>query len=261
MSNIIKTLTLIIGFLAISQASTAQTHVQQLALEGHDGDRITGFIYQHANTKKDAPIALLMHGLMGSSLHWLAEGNMSYGDDLTDMLISKGYRVLALDARAHGARKKGQKPYERVKGARAGNPEAYIEMIENTVQDYNTVLERMLTRNFKETSHVLAVGYSMGAQMGVLLSAKNDKVTHLVTMVPPAVKNVPAVSPGNFADKVSVPWLLITASDDQFSKPEDNQHLVDVAGKSLTNIELKSGHALPKKYLAEVANWVEAIAP
>ncbi len=56
----------------------AQTNVQQLALEAPDGNRITGFIYQNIKTEKDAPLAILMHGMTGSSLGWLAYNHGAY---------------------------------------------------------------------------------------------------------------------------------------------------------------------------------------
>jgi pimeloyl-ACP methyl ester carboxylesterase len=256
MNRYIKIFFIFAAIVAYSYSASAQTNIQQLALEAHDGDRITGFIYQNRKTAKDAPIAILLHGLMGSSLHWLADNNLSYGDDVTALLIKKGFRVVALDARAHGARKNGDKPIQRVKKARAGNPEAYIDMIENTVTDYNTLIKRLVERNFKETRDILVIGYSMGAQMSILLAAENDQITHLITMVPPAVKNVPKVSPLNYADKVTASWLLMTAEKDEYSKPKDNSALLNAVKSELTHKEFESGHVLPKEYVESIEKWI-----
>jgi len=237
----------------------ADTQMKTIVLEAHDGDRIHGYIYQNSKVEKNAPIALLMHGLTGASLHWIADGFPMYGGNLTDSLIEKGYRVVAIDARAHGARKNDMSPYARVKAARKGEPGSYKSMIENTIDDYNTLIAD-LQREFPEAEHLVAIGYSMGAQMAVLLSAENPAVTHLVTMVPPFVENVPAVAPINHAADVKVPWLLMTANKDQFSTPEENARLVAKISSPLDHKSFDSGHVLPVEYLTVVTSWIADIA-
>ena len=255
-TNLIKTIFVALVIATSSAPGWAQTFVQQLGYDAPDGNRITGFVYQSKDTRKDAPIAVLMHGLMGSSLHWLAADNLAYGDDVTAMLLARGYRIVALDARAHGARREEKKPMALVKAARRGNSEAYQNMIKGTVKDYQFLLDKVM-KNYKKTKHVLVVGYSMGAQMGTLLAAQDDRVTHLATMVPPAVRNVPEVSPIKFASDVQVPWLLITSTKDEFSTHEQNAELIAAAGKTPTNVSFDSGHMLPEGYVGSIENWLD----
>lgn len=255
--NLIKSVLVALAITTTSLPGWAQTFVQQLGYDAPDGDRITGFIYQSRDTASDAPLAVLMHGLMGSSLYWLAADNFAHGDDVTAMLLARGYRVVALDAREHGARLGAKKPMELVKAARKGETEAYRMMINDTVDDYQFLLDRVM-KNFDGTRHILVVGYSMGAQMGTMLAAQDDRVTHLATMVPPAVRNVPEVSPINFAPDVQVPWLLLTAMKDEFSTNEQNAELIKVAGQTLTNVSFDSGHALPQSYVNAIANWLDS---
>lgn len=260
MRNTIKTLSLVLvmtaGTLFTSLSAYADTYVQQFAYEGHDGNRITGFIYQKADTKKDAPLAILMHGLTGSSLYWLAAHNMTYGAELTDMLLQKGYRIIALDARSHGARKDDMKPMIRVKAARKGKSAPYQAMIKNTVLDYNFIVNKV-KKNFTDPKHILVLGYSMGAQMGVLFTAQNEDVAYLATMIPPAVNNVPEVAPVNHATNVKVPWLLMTANKDQFSTKKQNDALAAAAAGPITHIKFDSGHGLPKDYLSTIDTWMK----
>lgn len=251
---ILKIAALTAVIMTASLASFGQTYVQQLGYDAPDGDRITGFIYQSVETKKDAPLAVLMHGMTGSSLYWLAAENVMHGDDITAKLVERGYRVLALDARVHGARSKEQKPMELVKAARGGDSAAYQAMIIQTVGDYRYILDKLLER-FK-SEQVLVVGYSMGAQMGTLLAATDNRVTHLVTMVPPAIRNVPEVSPIHFAADVKVPWLLITAENDQFSSTQQNVELIEKAGPLMRNVSFDSKHMLPGAYVLSVENWL-----
>ena len=245
--------------LTVSTITYAETYVQQLGYDAPDGNRITGFVYQSTSTPKDAPLAILMHGLMGSSLYWLAEDNVMSGDDITAALIERGYRVVALDARAHGARIIDKKPIEYVMAARKGDSAAYVAMIKNTVDDYRFLLDK-LSRQFGEADHVLAVGYSMGAQMATLLTADDKRVTHLVTMVPPAVRNVSEVAPISHAANVTVPWLLITADQDEYSSNEQNFELIAVAGRTPEVISFDSKHMLPSAYVSSVENWLDSIS-
>jgi alpha/beta superfamily hydrolase len=143
--------------------------------------------------------------------------------------------------------------------ARSGNADDYTQMIQATVNDYDQVITQLATVKFNKAKHKVVIGYSMGAQMGIILSAQNEHVSHLITMVPPAVKNVPVVSPIAFVEKVAIPWLLILASDDQFSTPEDNKNLVANASKLMEHKTFSSGHMLPSDYVTEVTHWLKNI--
>ena len=254
--NLIKSAFVALAIVTSSTAGWAQTFVQQLGFDAPDGDRITGFVYQSRDTAKDAPLAVLMHGMTGSSLYWLAAENFAHGDDVTAILLARGYRIVALDAREHGARRGDKKPMELVMAAREGDTEAYQKMINNTVGDYQFLLDRVM-RNFEDSKHVLVIGYSMGAQMGTMLAAQDKRVTHLATMVPPAVRNVPEVAPIKFAPDVQVPWLLLTAANDEYSTSEQNVELIAAAGQTPINVSFDSGHALPQNYVDSIANWLD----
>ncbi|PCI62700.1 MAG: alpha/beta hydrolase [Kordiimonadales bacterium] len=258
MKQITISLCLTLAFLFAPVSANADTQMQTLVLDAHDGERISGFLYQGEKTAKDAPIALLMHGLTGSNLHWIADGFPSYGGKLSAMLIDKGYRVVAIDARAHGVRKNDISPIERVMAARSGKPTAYRAMIENTIRDYDVLIKK-LQRNFPDAKRIVAVGYSMGAQMAILLAAENDAVTQLITMVPPFVGNVPEVSPIQHAEGVEVPWLLLTANKDRFSTVEQNSMLAAKAAGPLQHKSYDSGHVLPAEYLAVIELWTSEL--
>ena len=257
LSFLITAFVAVILFLSSGNAQ-AQTNVQQIVLEANDGNRITGFVHQNIKTAKDAPLAILMHGMTGSSLTWLAYDHGTYGDIITRDLIARGYRVVALEARSHGARKDNMKPLERLKLARSGDTKPYLAMINGTVDDYEVLLTKVRNQ-FGEPRHILVMGYSMGAQMSVLFAAKHDEVSHIVTMVPPAVGSVPEVAPKNHAQKVTADWLLITAKQDQFSTKADNDALLAAAKKPLDHVEFDSKHRLPPAYTTAVINWVGKI--
>ena len=58
---------------------------------------------------------------------------------------------------------------------------------------------------------------------------------------------------------MTVPWLLILASEDQFSTAEDNQILIRKAPTSMEHKTFDSGHLLPSEYVIEVTNWIDKI--
>lgn len=244
----------------LSSDADAQNRILQLGYEDEAGSPVTGFFYRAAETQDDAPIALLMHGLGGSTLHWLATDNRSYGDRLANMLVERGYRVAALDARSHGARPQGAGPMERVIAAREGNTAAYEAMITETLTDYQQLIDRM-HEEAGGTTDVLVVGYSMGAQMATLLAARDERVTHIVTLVPPAVENVPALAPINAAPRIKRPWLLLTSSDDPFASDQQNAELEAAGGEFVTRIGFNGGHALPASYVSVVENWLHQQRP
>ncbi len=239
-------------------AAFAHTRIKPLALEAHDGNRITGFIMQDANAAKDAPLAILMHGMTGSSLQWLAQDNATAGDDVSGDLVKRGYRVVALDARSHGVRKDNMPPIQRLEKLRAGQSQAYLAMINGTLSDYDVLLEEV-KRQFGQPKRILVMGYSMGAQMAVLFAAKHGEVGHIVTLVPPAVTDVPSVAPVTHAHKVQANWLLLTASRDQFSTRADSDALVKAAGDKMHRVEYDSPHMLPQSYVDKVIDWIANI--
>lgn len=255
-NRLVTTFVFAFALLQLAAAASAQTQIRQLGYDAPDGARITGFMMQKSRDIPDtAPIAVLMHGLTGSSVNWLAPGTHFSGDDVVALLLDRGYRIYALDARAHGGRRDGLSPIERVKQARAGDPASYQAMIEDTISDYRFLMDRIAERH-PDARQVVAVGYSMGAQMATLLSAQDPRISHLVTMVPPAVQNVPAVAPITHAAKVEAHWLLLTANKDRFATPDQNRALADAAA-GVKHLTFASGHMLPAIYVSEIGVWLQ----
>lgn len=235
--------------------NAAATRVDPLVFKATDGERVVGFTLISRETKEDAPIAVLMHPMAATNLYWLAKDNLMSGDKLTADLIDRGYRVVALEARGHGARMGDMSPMEFLSNAREGDGIAYKAMIRGTIKDYQLMLDTMLEKH-PEATGVLAMGYSMGAQMATLLAAQDKRVTHLVTMVPPSVTNVPELAPIKFAPEVTIPWLLLTADRDQFATREQNAALADAAGRKPETVSFDSKHRLPGVYVNAVFNWL-----
>lgn len=241
-----------------ADAGAADTRVDPIVFNAADGERVIGFTLISRETKDDAPIAVLMHPMAATNLYWLAKDNLMSGDKLTADLIDRGYRVVALDARGHGARMGDMSPMEFLSNAREGDGKAYRAMITGTIKDYKLLLDTMLEKH-PEAKGVLAMGYSMGAQMATLLAGQDERVTHLVTMVPPAVTNVPELAPITFAPEISIPWLLVTADRDQFATPEQNAALANAAARKPSVQSFDSRHRLPGDYVNSVSDWLNGL--
>jgi len=239
--------------------ANSATRVSPINYDTHDGKVMRGFIMQNEKTSKDAPIAILMHGMKTHFFHWFASSGPMYGQQLAQSFLDKGYRVVALDARWHGYTRKEGSPDTALTKAKLGFTGDYYAMIKNSVKDYEYVLGR-LSKNFKEARHIVAVGYSMGAQMAIMLAANNPEITHLITMVPPHTGSLKEVSTVEFAKKAKVEnWLLLMANEDDYSSPEENDEIEKAITSSYKRVDFEGGHVLPKAYVDVVSNWVSKL--
>lgn len=250
-------LVLVLMFLAASMAHAASPTVP-MEVRAADGERIPVLVLEPEGGAANPPVAVLLHGLTRSKEDWLSDAEPTFGGALTEHLRRAGYRVYLMDARRHGARATPDaRPGALAKRAHAGEPGPYQAMIVDTVRDAQTLLAKVLATG-KKPPRVLVAGYSMGAQVGLLLASREPRVTHLVTMVPPHVDPVLGdAAPVNRMGKVHQTWLLLTANRDPFSTEENNQKLFEAApSQRKTRRAFDSGHALPREYLDEVRRWL-----
>jgi pimeloyl-ACP methyl ester carboxylesterase len=243
--------------LATSVAHASNTGVP-MEVRAEDGERIPVRVLEPEAGAANPPVAVLLHGLTRSKEDWLSDAEPTFGGVLTQHLRSAGYRVYLMDARRHGERATPDaRPGALAKRAHAGDPGPYQAMIVDTVRDAQSLVAKVLATGSKPPK-VLVVGYSMGAQVGLLLASREPRITHLVTMVPPHVDPVLGdAAPVNRMGKVHQAWLLLTANRDQFSTEENNQALFKAApSKRKTRQGFDSGHALPREYLEAVRRWL-----
>lgn len=242
-----------------SLSANAATRISPINYETHDDKVMRGFIMQNEKTAKDAPIAILIHGMQTNFFHWFASAGPMYGQQLSQSFLDKGYRVVALDARWHGYTRKEGSPDKAITKAKLGLTNDYYSMIQNSVKDYEYVLSRLL-KTFKESKHIVAVGYSMGAQMAIMLAANNPEITHLITMVPPHTGKLKEVSPVEFSKKVKVQdWLLLMANEDDYNSSEENDEIEAAIASKYKRVNFESGHVLPQNYVDVVSDWVSKL--
>jgi len=253
-----RLLSLCLLLLSSSMARAAEQG-PSLDVRGVDGERIPTRVLEPEGGAENPPIAVLLHGLTRRKEDWLSEEGPTHGGVLKDELLRAGYRVYLLDARLHGERATPEaRPGALARLAHQGEPARYVAMIADTVRDAHTLLGAVLAKG--QPPRVLVVGYSMGAQVGLLLAAREPRVTHLVTMVPPHIDpSMEEVAPSRHMAKIRQDWLLLTANQDDFAPAADSRALFGAApSRRKAHKTFDSGHALPREYLDEVRRWLDA---
>jgi len=199
-------------------------------------------------------LALLLHP-MGRDQHiWWSKDNPIKGGAITDLLREQGFLVVTLDARRHGQRTVDDIDLKTLL-ARAHSQERrlYNDMIIGSVRDHRLVLQ-WAHQQWPEIQQVVAVGYSMGAQMSLLLARFEPAINHVLAMVPPYVDQANSpVAPRHHLPHISAQSVtLFTADQDPYANDDQNDQLFE-----LLNSEQKrrhrfdSGHVLPPEYLPQ----------
>jgi predicted esterase len=132
-------------------------------------------------------------------------------------------------------------------------------MIAATAADARAVLARVLADG-PAPSQVLVAGYSMGAQVALMVAAGEPRVTHVVSIVPPFVDaSMGPVAPMNVVGQVRQPWLLLSASEDPFATSAQNLALLETGGSAhKEHRSFPGGHALPREWVEAVEHWLGA---
>ncbi|NVJ20871.1 alpha/beta fold hydrolase [Myxococcus sp. AM011] len=255
-----RLLSLCLLLLSASLAHAADP-VAPLEVRGADGERIPTVVLEPEGGAANPPVAILLHGLTRKKEDWLSDAAPTHGGVLKDTLLRAGYRVYLLDARRHGERATPDaKPGALAKQAHRGEPGPYVAMIADTVKDAHALLTAVLVKG--KPPRVLVGGYSMGAQVALLLAAREPRVTHLVTMVPPHIDpTMEEVAPVRHMARIQQDWLLLTSNQDDFAPVADSKALFDAApSRRKTHKTFDSGHALPREYLDEVSRWLQRVS-
>jgi len=232
-----------------------------------DDDRVNGQIRYPQTKKSSYPVLLGVSAMGRSHERWW---NNSYKgrptitqvNKITDIAINKGYAVIAIDARFHGSRKNPELPVSTIMNRLhyLGDKTAYEDMIRKTVLDYRVLIDWLSTQPQLDETRISLAGYSMGAQIVLLLSTLEENIQQVISVAPPYLDNkVAAVAPINFAPHSRAQdLLLITADNDEFATQAENTALFDFIDiESKQHQVFPGGHILPPGYIDTVAEWLE----
>jgi dienelactone hydrolase len=214
------------------------------------------------------PVLLAMHAMGRSHGRWFeteikGKRTIENTHRLAELALQQGYVVIALDAREHGDRKNADKPLNPRALLRNlhwwGEREPYERLIVDSVKDWRVLLDWVAQQPQFDRSNIRAAGYSMGAQMALLLAGTDGRVSAVAAMVPPGLTNrVAVVAPLNVAPQLADTrvWLL-TADDDEHASVDENASLfAALPGVGKQHLRFAGGHLLPPDYVERLLPWL-----
>lgn len=243
----------------IGELNPSLKGVQTFRFVSFDGEWVEAEIQFPSTHKKQYSVLFSMHGMGRSSRRaWYdvfkGSETVERTHDITQIALNSGVAVIAIDARNHGQRKQATPLLPSILAALdEGKTEPYITMVDHTVRDYLALIKQLKTSTIFNTTDMSVTGYSMGAQIALLVAAKQPDVSRVFAMVPPAIESELAiVSPSAHAtsiDKAKV--VLFTANQDQYSTQADNATLFNtLATPHKYRLEFDADHLLPKHYIS-----------
>lgn len=240
----------------------ADQEIQQFSLSfiSDDHQQVHGTLTIPRQHSGQLSLALLLHA-MGSDQQLWWQDNKIHGHEISKNLLNKGYAIVTLDARRHGQRKIDQlTPRDMINKAHSSEPRLYTDMIIGTVRDYRLVLNWLKKQDpFVDNVKTLAAGYSMGAQMALILASYESSINKVIAMVPPYVKAINSpVAPRLHAEKITEAQVLfLAAKKDPYSSSQQTQLVFDhITSKNKTLQWFNSGHLLPSDYYLSVLSFI-----
>lgn len=233
-------------------------HKYTVSLTSFDGSALNARLQLPDVVKSKYPVLISIHGMARSQNRvWLGEykggKTLESTHKITENALNKGFAVLAIDARYHGERKVEEIGLvEILKELESQQYNNYNRMILDTVADYKVLISQLDKVEQLDTSNIQLVGYSMGAQMALLVAGQVPAVKHVYAMVPPGVAAKRAeVSPIANAHKITnAEVMLFTANQDQYATQAENAELFNNLGTSnKLMVEFDADHLLPEHYV------------
>jgi dienelactone hydrolase len=214
------------------------------------------------------PVLLALHAMGRTHWRWSqaefkGRPTIENTHRITELALQQGYVVIALDAREHGDRKNPDQPLRARELLRNlhwwGEREPYERLIVDTVKDWRVLLDWVTQQPQFDRRHIRAAGYSMGAQMALLLAGTDARVSAVAAMVPPGLTNrVAVVAPLNVAPRLAAArvWLLSADDDEHASRRENAALFAALPGAGKQHLRFAGGHLLPAEYAERLLPWL-----
>jgi dienelactone hydrolase len=248
-----------------------EAHSVDFRLQSFDGTFFNGrIVYPRdpAQTARPFPVLIGLHAMGRSHVRWWqpeinGKPTIEQTHRITQMALQQGYAVVAIDARAHGQRRPLGQPHPAQRAMRDmhwfGQRQAYEQMIIDTVRDHRVLLDWLVTQPHLDAKRIAAAGYSMGAQVALLLAGLDGRVQAVAAMVPPHLgDNVAVVAPKTVVAGLQGKrvWLL-TGDDDEHASADENGALFEaIPGPDKKHVRFESGHLLPTDYVETLSGWL-----
>ena len=231
-----------------------------------DGELIHGQIQFPQQSRSQYPVLIGLHAMGRSYPRWFTDElkgrpTVTKVDKLTQAALAKGYAVIAIDARFHGKRKIEGKSLRKIWNNLHyfGDKYDYQQMIVNTVIDNRTLLDWIAAQPELDEDKIALAGYSMGAQVALILGAVDERIKQIVSVVPPFIDNKVAIaSPLNLVSLIdSARVLFIYGEYDDVASPEQNRRVFDnIRAFDKQLVALQEDHILPMEYVDIAGDWL-----
>ncbi|WP_233007692.1 alpha/beta hydrolase family protein [Rheinheimera faecalis] len=241
----------------------------EFTYQSFDGVTVNGRISYPLDPKairSPVPVLIGAHAMGRSQIRWWQDSfkdraTFEQTDKITAMALAKGYAVVAIDARHHGLRKDPNLSIVDIIDNLHwwGEREPYETMLVDTVRDHRVLLDWLVKQPMLDKNNIKLAGYSMGAQISLLLAGVDSRIQSVAAIVPPHMNSTTAaVAPLNvIAGLADNQVWLFTADDDEYASIKQNQQLFDAlpnADKKLFRFD--SGHLLPADYVTKLEPWL-----
>lgn len=218
---------------------------------------------EYANSK--LPVLIGVHAMGRSENRWWADSfkdrpTLEQTNKITQQALTNGYAVIAIDSREHGQRKNLDHTIIDIMDNMHfwGEREPYEQMVIDTVKDLRILIDWLDQQVVFDANQTHVAGYSMGAQVALLLAGTDSRIEHVLSIVPPYLDDKTAiVAPKNIANAIDVDTVwLVTANDDEYASESENSELFSmIATTNKKHITFDGGHVLPKGYYKELSGW------
>lgn len=238
-----------------------------LEYKSFDGANVNGqIIYpSHYDSTRPIPVMIGVHGMGRSYVRWIQDSfkgtdTKEQTDELANMALAKGYAVVVIDARNHGKRKNLDYSIKDVMYDLWfwGKREPYEQMIIDTVKDHRVLLDWIAKQAQFDQNKISVAGYSMGAQISLILASLDERVDKVLSIVPPhSSDTVALVAPLNVINALNVESIwLVTASNDEYASNSENIELFDaIPSQQKQHIVIEGEHVLPEGYYHQIVGW------
>lgn len=248
------------------ELSELEPNSYKLSFHSYDGSLVNGQISFPLECNVRCPV-LVGISAMGRNYNrwwvdsWKGRKTVTNVNELGRVALKNGYAVVAIDARYHGSRKDPDKTLASIMNDLHffGDKSPYEEMIVNTVKDYRVLIDWLSANSRIDSENIVIAGYSMGGQISLLAASVDNRISSVVSIVPPSLDDkVAMVAPKNVVPLISASkLLLVTSDDDENASKAENKFLFDlIPTNDKKHYVFEGDHILPVSYVDSIEKWL-----
>ncbi|MCA0873870.1 alpha/beta fold hydrolase [Seohaeicola saemankumensis] len=236
----------------LPEATSELSRTFTVEFRGFDREWVTGRLALPVGVA-NPPVVIAVHGITQSADQWWRmTGPYSFPAYHRQALLENGVAVLAIDARNHGARIETKDFPSAYAYLENGYFDAAFKMIAETALDVRRAIDFLETQDTVDATRLGYVGFSLGAHVGWLATATDDRITRSLLMGMPIIP-----APGGMAPRFTEqqlyldgltdrPLRLLAAREDTFYSMEQVHQLFDaIPSQAKELIEIDGPHDMP----------------